>query len=134
MPDSVTLAQLLGPWQDSGFESNLITRCRNAWNKPLEHLTDMELTTCLDQNLAVQAVLAIARRRLAQGIKDGTELYDGNWQKRSLGFCKILSWLRSLRGHLHRLYLAVFDARERQHEFHPDAYASAVSQATVIVR
>lgn len=74
---SLTLAQILGPWQQSEFESGLIARCRNAWNKPLDELSDLELVTCLQQELAVDHVIPVAKKRLQGAINDDSEMFEG---------------------------------------------------------
>jgi hypothetical protein len=73
----VTLADILGPWQEPDFDSGLITRCRNMWAKPLENLSNHELVTCLQQDLAVEHALPIAKKRLQEHIDDDTELFEG---------------------------------------------------------
>jgi hypothetical protein len=74
---SLTLAQILGPWQQPDFESGLIARCRNAWDKPLESLSNHELITCLQQDLAIAHILPLAKKRLHEKVDDDTELFDG---------------------------------------------------------
>jgi hypothetical protein len=74
---SLTLAQILGPWQQPDFESGLIARCRNAWDKPLESLSNHELVTCLQQDLAIAHILPLAKKRLHEKFDDDTELVDG---------------------------------------------------------
>jgi hypothetical protein len=74
---SLTLAKILGPWQQPDFESGLIARCRNAWQKPIESLCNIELVTCLQQNLAVSHILPVAKKRLHERLDDDTELFDG---------------------------------------------------------
>ncbi len=73
----LTLAKILGPWQQPDYESGLIGRCRNAWEKPLESLSNYELVTCLQQNLAVAHILPVAKKRLSVRFDDDTELFDG---------------------------------------------------------
>lgn len=72
-----SLSDIVGPWIDPDFESGLISRCRNAWDKPLNKLTNEELATLLRQNIAIEHILPIAERRLKDGIDDDTEIYDG---------------------------------------------------------
>ena len=72
MNDSMTIASLEGPWVDPDFDSGLIERCRNAWNKPLKELSNQELATLLRQKIAVQHLLPIARQRIADS-EAGTE-------------------------------------------------------------
>jgi hypothetical protein len=75
--DSISVADILGPWVESDWQSGLIDRCRQAWNKPLRDLTREELATLLRQRIAVEHVLPIAKRRLQSGVDDDTEIYDG---------------------------------------------------------
>jgi hypothetical protein len=77
MTEPWTLAELIGPWEPSRFESGLITRCRDAWTKPIGRLSRQELATLLRQKIAIEHLLPIAKRRIKQEIDDGTEMYDG---------------------------------------------------------
>jgi hypothetical protein len=72
------MADLLGPWIDPNFQSGLILRCKEAWNKPLEELSNLELATFLDQNIGVDYVLPIAKDRMARKVEDHTEFYKGH--------------------------------------------------------
>ncbi|HVU16113.1 MAG TPA: contact-dependent growth inhibition system immunity protein [Candidatus Didemnitutus sp.] len=74
---SQTLAQILGPWQQPEVDTSLITRCRNAWNKPIDQFTDLELVTCLQQDLAIGYVLPIAKNRLQNSAPDNSEMFEG---------------------------------------------------------
>lgn len=71
-----TLNQILGPWGDPGFDSGLITRCREAWGKPIDTLSRMELATLIRQGIAVEELLPIARSRI-QETDDDTEGFEG---------------------------------------------------------
>ena len=73
----LALADILGPWQQPDFESGLIARCRNMWAKPLESLSNHELVTCLQQDLAAEYVLPIAKKRLHEHVDDDTEFFEG---------------------------------------------------------
>jgi hypothetical protein len=74
---SLTLTKILGPWQQPAFESGLITRCRDAWDKPLDGLSNLELATCLQQDLAVDHVIPVAKKRLEDAIEDDSEMFEG---------------------------------------------------------
>ena len=74
---SKSVADLLGPWVDPHFDSGLIERCRNAWNKPLRELTNSEIATFLRQNIATEYLLPIAQSRLENNVDDETEIFDG---------------------------------------------------------
>jgi hypothetical protein len=72
-----SIADLLGPWQDSDFESGLIQRCKLAWNKPRQELTNEELATLLRQEIATEFILPEARYRLDNKIDDDSEMFEG---------------------------------------------------------
>ena len=72
-----TLAEILGPWQQPDFESGLIARCRNLWEKPIESFTNQEIVTCLQQGLAIDHLLPMAEERLQRRFEDDSELFDG---------------------------------------------------------
>jgi hypothetical protein len=75
--DTISIADLLGPWVEPDWDSGLIERCRNAWSKPLRDLTNQELATLLRQRFAVEQLLSIASQRVLDGVDDDTEIYDG---------------------------------------------------------
>jgi len=75
--DTISVADLLGPWVEPDWDSGLIERCRNAWSKPLRDLTNQELATLLRQRFAVEHILPIASQRVQDGFDDDTEIYDG---------------------------------------------------------
>ena len=72
-----TAATVHGPWVESDWESGLIARVRQWWDTPIPDLPDAALALFLRQHIAVDAVLMEARRRLARGRPDDSELYDG---------------------------------------------------------
>ena len=78
--DTISIADLLGPWVDPDWDSGLIERCRNAWSKPLRDLTNQELATLLRQRFAVEQLLPIASQRVLDGFDDDTEIYDRELQ------------------------------------------------------
>lgn len=63
-----------GPWEDPDFESSLIDRCRKAWDKEIDSLTNSELATFLRQKIAVDKLRPIALERIAENYSDGTEI------------------------------------------------------------
>jgi hypothetical protein len=75
--DTISIADILGPWVEPDWDSGLIARCRDAWNKPLRDLSREELATLLRQKYAVEHLLPVAKKRLASGIDDDTEIFDG---------------------------------------------------------
>lgn len=77
MQRPLSIADLLGPWVEPEWDSSLIERCKNAWNKPFEDLTNQELATLLLQRIAIEHLLPIAAKRVQDGFDDDTEIYDG---------------------------------------------------------
>ncbi len=75
--ENVSLADLAGAWVNPGFESSLVLRCKAAWSKPLGQLTNRELATFLQQRMATENILPIAKARLESKTDDGTEIYEG---------------------------------------------------------
>ena len=71
-----TIAQIVGPWKDPGIETGLIRRCHEAWSKPIESLTNEELATFLRQKIAIDQLMPIAKKRVADHVQDGPEMYD----------------------------------------------------------
>lgn len=74
------MQEILGDWVDPSFESSLITRCREAWKKPLQELTNKELATFLRQNMGVEFLTPIAQDRLDKCFDDDTEIADDELQ------------------------------------------------------
>jgi hypothetical protein len=80
MPDNnsnASVADLIGPWADSQWETGLILGCKAAWNKPLRELTNKELATFLRQDIAASQILPIARTRVENKVDDASEFYEG---------------------------------------------------------
>ena len=75
--DTISIADLLGPWVEPDWDSGLVERCRNAWSKPLRDLSREELATLLRQRIAVNHILPIAKQRVESGVGDDSEMYDG---------------------------------------------------------
>jgi hypothetical protein len=71
-----TVADVEGSWVESEVNSSLIERCKRGWNTPIGELTNELLATYLRQKIALRLVVPEARRRLAEGRVDGTELYE----------------------------------------------------------
>ena len=71
-----SVADVLGPWVDPGFESGLISRCRANWAVPVSEVSNCVLATFIRQRIALRLVLPEAKRRIAAGFVDDTELYD----------------------------------------------------------
>lgn len=53
---NISVADILGPWVEPDWNSGLIARCREAWNKPLQDLSREELATLLRQRYAQEAL------------------------------------------------------------------------------
>ena len=84
MPDSmdnISIADILGPWSEPDWDSGLIARLRQAWNKPLRDLSSEELATLLRQRIAVEQILPVAKKRSADIFYDETEIFDGELQE-----------------------------------------------------
>ena len=75
--DSLSVADILGPWVEPDWDSGLVDRCRRAWTRPLRDLSREELATLLRQRIAVDHVLPIAKKRVQDGADDDTEMYEG---------------------------------------------------------
>jgi hypothetical protein len=78
--ETLSLADVLGPWQQPDWDSGLIEQCRLAWSTPFRDLTDGQLAMLIRQDFAVTHLLPIARARLKAAKPDDTELYDGELQ------------------------------------------------------
>ena len=72
----LSVAHIQGPWVDPGFESSLIERCRDNWSVPVSEVSNYVLATFIRQRLALSLVVPEAKRRIAVGFVDDTELYD----------------------------------------------------------
>jgi len=79
--DKISIADILGPWINPDWDSGLIDRLREAWNKPIRDLSNEDLATLLRQRFAVEQILPIARQRLADGIDDDMEIFDEELQE-----------------------------------------------------
>ena len=78
--ESISLADILGPWVEPDWQSGLIERCRNAWNTPLPELTNQQLATLLRQRFAVEHLIPIAQHRVRIGFDDNTEWSEAELQ------------------------------------------------------
>jgi hypothetical protein len=70
------VADVEGPWVEPDFDSSLIERCRSNWSVPMSEISNYTLATFIRQRRALSLVVPEARRRLADGFVDETELYD----------------------------------------------------------
>jgi hypothetical protein len=73
----MTAAEIHGPWVESNWHSGLIERVRQWWNVPISQLPDAALALFIRQEIALEAVVAEARNRLARGQPDNSELFEG---------------------------------------------------------
>lgn len=72
-----SVADVEGPWVDPNFDAGLIERCRRNWSVPVRELTNEILATYIRQKIGLSVVVPEARKRLAAGFDDESELYDG---------------------------------------------------------
>jgi len=77
----MSLAEIYGPWEQSGPQKGLVERIKKAWQKPLVQLTNAELAALLRQKFAVEYVLPLARQQLREEYDDGTELFEDELAK-----------------------------------------------------
>jgi hypothetical protein len=75
--EHLSLAEIVGPWRESASESGLVARTQRAWSKPIGSLTNQELATCLRQAIAVQHLLPMAKKRVAERFEDESDIDDG---------------------------------------------------------
>lgn len=75
-PSPITVSSLLRPW--SGDATTTLTqRCRDAWDTPIQELSDLEVATFISQRIATPEMIVEAHRRLRSNERDGTEYFDG---------------------------------------------------------
>ena len=72
-----SLEQIEGVWPEPKFDSGLVLRCHAARKKPIDHLSDLELATLLNQDIGVPHILPEAARRLSRNRPDDTEYFEG---------------------------------------------------------
>jgi len=89
---SKSVADIEGAWVESDFDSGLIERCKRYWKTPANELPDVMVATYLSQRMAMTLMIDEARRRVAIGHFDDTELYDGQ-------LCETLARAVSATGH-----------------------------------
>ncbi|MBZ6072941.1 contact-dependent growth inhibition system immunity protein [Aeromonas schubertii] len=73
---SLSVADVEGTWVEPNFESSLIARCRSNWSVPVSEVSNYVLATFIRQRIALRLVVPEAKRRIAAGYIDDTELYD----------------------------------------------------------
>ena len=72
-----SVADIEGPWVDPDWDSGLINRCRRSWSTPIDELSNEMLGTFLRQDIATNAILEEAQKRLDLGFNDDTEWFEG---------------------------------------------------------
>jgi hypothetical protein len=70
------VADIAGPWIQPDFESSLIARCRDNWSTSIGEISNYALATFIRQQIAWEIALPEARRRIAVGFLDDSELCD----------------------------------------------------------
>ena len=65
-----------GPWKGEA-STGLLQRCKENWETPLNELEDIMVVTYLNQRIALNEIVAEAKRRLDHEQRDDSELYDG---------------------------------------------------------
>lgn len=70
-----SVADIECAWDEPGFDSGLIRRCRDNWSVPVCDLTNQALSTFLRQKFALQIVVPEGKRRLQANFIDHTESY-----------------------------------------------------------
>ncbi len=74
---SPSVADIEGGWVDPNWDSGLINRLRRSWNTLINELSNEMLATFLRQDMALEAILEEAKKRLVAGFDDDSEMYDG---------------------------------------------------------
>jgi len=77
MTETRSLSDIVGPWIEPKFESGLIQRCKRYWTTPINDLPDLMVATYINQKFALEQMKTEARRRLEAGVRDDTELFEG---------------------------------------------------------
>jgi hypothetical protein len=72
-----SVADIMGPWSDSDFDSSLIERCKRFWDVPVGNIPNEILSTFLRQRIALDLIVPEAERRIKAGIHDNSELFEG---------------------------------------------------------
>lgn len=76
MKSNLSVKDVEGPWLGDS-PTGLTQRCKDYWDTPINELSDLMLSTYLNQNIAIKSVLLEAENRINTGKLDDTELYDG---------------------------------------------------------
>ena len=76
MTSTLAVSDISGPWS-SDTPTGLTQRCMEAWDTPLQSLSDLMVATFLSQNIATEPLLIEAKRRMKDQERDETEYFDG---------------------------------------------------------
>jgi len=76
MREQRSVADIAGPWAEPDVNSSLIERCRANWSVPVGEITNYVLATFIRQKIALDLVVPEAKRRIASGYIDDTEILD----------------------------------------------------------
>jgi hypothetical protein len=76
MISELAVSNLLGPWRGDAH-TGLMQRCKESWDTPLVHLSDLMVATFLNQNIAPEHLLIEAKHRIEVRERDGSEYFDG---------------------------------------------------------
>ena len=74
--DKRAVADFVGAWVEPDFNSSLIERCRDNWSVAVGEVTNHVLATFIRQRIALALVVPEARRRIASGFTDDTDILD----------------------------------------------------------
>jgi hypothetical protein len=77
MTSTSSVADIEGSWIDPEVSTDLIERCKRYWDVAMGQLPDVMVATYLRQEIATQLMIEEAERRLAGGVTDNSELYEG---------------------------------------------------------
>jgi hypothetical protein len=71
-----SIAENVGPWVEPDFNSSLIERLRANWSVPVGDISNYVLATFIRQCVGLDLVIPEAKRRIACGFTDATEILD----------------------------------------------------------
>ena len=75
--NSLSVADIAGPWKEPDFDSGLIDRCRRYWSVPVNELPDLIVATYLNQRMALPIMIAEAQQRITAAKSDESEMFEG---------------------------------------------------------
>ena len=80
MDKNLSVKDIEGNWTGDA-PTGLIQRCKESWSTPLIELSDLMVSTYLNQKIATGYMIKEAERRLNNFEPDDTELFDGQLQE-----------------------------------------------------